>query len=140
MSDPYMFRVVYFDAKLSKKGQGRQVRHFTDRAEADAFAAQQRYAAKPAVVVEVPHPAPPVHSRISHAAHYDNHHPDVGHDLEWWDSMLPFYDAPKPRDVPANAERHSGYVDREGVQHVMFCRTAPLTGTCPRCEALKGVQ
>lgn len=37
-----LFRVRYYDAKLSKKGRGVQVRTFTDRAEAEAFAASNR--------------------------------------------------------------------------------------------------
>lgn len=36
------FRVRYYDAKLSKKGRGVQVRTFADRAEAEAFAASNR--------------------------------------------------------------------------------------------------
>jgi hypothetical protein len=44
------FRVKYFDARLSKKGRGVQVATFTDRAEAEAFAAKNRIYAAPCKV------------------------------------------------------------------------------------------
>lgn len=37
-----VYLVKYYDAKLSKKGRGVQVRSFTDRQEAEKFAAENR--------------------------------------------------------------------------------------------------
>ncbi len=77
------------------------------------------------------------YTRGQHAAHY-SHHPDVGHDLETWDCVLPKFDSPRPDQVPADAERHSGWYDgHHGEQHVLFVRRAPMTGSCPRCDSLK---
>jgi hypothetical protein len=46
-TQPETFRVKYYDAKLSKKGRGTQVRTFTDRAEAEKFASANRIYAGP---------------------------------------------------------------------------------------------
>lgn len=45
-----LFKVRYFDAKASKRGQGVQTRTFTDRAKADLFAAGRTLYARPATV------------------------------------------------------------------------------------------
>lgn len=71
--------------------------------------------------------------RQQHAAHYSEHHPTRGHDLEVWDAQQTWTD-PHPEGVPADAEKHSGYLDNAHRPHVLFVRTAPLTGTCARCE------
>lgn len=47
------YRVVYYDAKLSKKGKGVQVRTFEDRAAAEEFASKNRVYARPCRVEEV---------------------------------------------------------------------------------------
>ncbi len=74
-----------------------------------------------------------VYRRAAHAAHYMYGHPKKGHDLESWDVTSP--KLTKPSDVPANAEYHHGYIDREGKQHWVFVRPAPLTpGDCPICR------
>lgn len=76
-----------------------------------------------------------VYRRAQHAAHYGN---GTGHDLESWDVEQPFWTSPRPDDVPADAEKHSGYVEG-GVQHFVYVRRAPLTGpACPLCT-LRGV-
>jgi hypothetical protein len=79
--------------------------------------------------------------RAKHAAHYDYSHPAKGHDLEQWDVAGDLPHEPRtgnpiaPPEVPRDAEYHSGYLARDGVQHWLFVRTAPLTGTCVRCCA-----
>lgn len=79
-----------------------------------------------------PEPAAAVtYRRVPHAAHYGA--ANTGHDLEQWDVAQPFA-APHPDAVPADAEKHSGYIARDGKAHTLFVRRAPLTGTCPRCE------
>lgn len=47
------FRVRYYDARMSRKGQGVQVRTFTDRAKAEDFASQNRIYAGPCRVEAV---------------------------------------------------------------------------------------
>lgn len=47
-----MFRVRYYDRKLSHKGRGTQVRTFTDREEAERFAAQNQLYSEPCTVEE----------------------------------------------------------------------------------------
>lgn len=71
------------------------------------------------------------YTRTPHAAHYEG---GGGHDLEIWDAVREWND-PRPACVPADAERHHGYLDDQKQQHVVFTRTAPLSGSCPRCEA-----
>jgi|1185.fasta_scaffold1315097_1 hypothetical protein len=44
------YRVRYYDRDLSHRGQGVQVRTFTDRAEAEAFAAVNKLYARPCKV------------------------------------------------------------------------------------------
>lgn len=75
-----------------------------------------------------------IYRRAQHAGHY-GHGPDSGHDLESWSVAQGWSDA-RPAGVPADAEKHSGYL-ANGVQHVVYVRRAPLTGTCKRCEALR---
>jgi len=48
-----VYVVRYYDAKLSKLGRGVQAREFTDRAQAEAFAAKHRLYARPARVEEI---------------------------------------------------------------------------------------
>ncbi len=81
-------------------------------------------------------PARPIrvtYRRIQHAAHYSYRHPAVGHDLEQWDVMglsMPVH----PSGVPMGATYHSGYLDRDGQQHYVFTRIAPLSpGRCAQC-------
>lgn len=70
------------------------------------------------------------YSRERHAAHTG---PGTGWDLEKWDVVAPTLPASPP--VPADAEYHSGYVDRAGVQHWIYVRRAPLSeGTCVWCQ------
>lgn len=82
--------------------------------------------------------------RIQHAAHY--HFGDGktgGHDLEQWDvteadtnGWSPIQGGREhvPADVPADAHFRHGYIDRDGNQHWVFSRTAPLSGEpCARC-------
>lgn len=79
--------------------------------------------------------------RIPHAAHYEGQQ-GKGHDLEQWDVVGDVARSPRtghpvaPVEVPRDAEYHSGY-QQDGVQHWLFVRTAPLTGTCARCEGAK---
>jgi hypothetical protein len=47
------FKVRFYDAKASRKGKGVKVAYFTDRAEADAFAAGKTLYARPAVAEPV---------------------------------------------------------------------------------------
>ena len=47
------FKVRYYDAVMSRKGQGVQVRTFTDRGEAEKFAAANKLYARPCKVEEV---------------------------------------------------------------------------------------
>lgn len=47
------YRVKYYDRDLSRKGQGVQVATFTDRAEAEKFAAENRIYARACKVEEV---------------------------------------------------------------------------------------
>ena len=73
--------------------------------------------------------------RFPHATHYQG---GGGHDLEQWDVIgeLPRGHGGNrvaPSDVPRNAEYHSGYLDDAKVQHWLFVRRAPLTGSCSRC-------
>lgn len=83
-------------------------------------------------------PAKTAYRREPHAAHYGNH-PGHGHDLEWWDAVQAWTD-PRPADVPSDAEKHSGYLDAERRQHVLFCRAAPLSGPpCSRCPSPRQV-
>ena len=78
--------------------------------------------------------------RVQHAAHYSNH-PMKGHDLEQWDVEGNLQRGDRtgkpiaPDGVPNDAQYHSGYRTGEGVQHWVFVRVAPMTGTCRRCEA-----
>lgn len=46
------YRVKYYDARLSKKGQGVQRKTFDDKEAAEAFAAKNRVYAKPCRVEE----------------------------------------------------------------------------------------
>jgi hypothetical protein len=45
--------VRYYCPRMSKRGQGVQVRHFVNRAEAEEFAAKNRLYSRPAKVEEV---------------------------------------------------------------------------------------
>jgi hypothetical protein len=73
--------------------------------------------------------------RIQHAGHYGYAGADsrdrLGHDLEEWvyakKSRLPV-----PNHVPGDAHYHSGFM-RDGTQHWVYTRIAPMTGTCPIC-------
>ena len=77
------------------------------------------------------------YKRIRHAAHTGN---GGGWDIEQWDAI----DADDPggivetkirSDVPRDAEYHSGYVDRQGNQHWLYTRKAPLSeGICACCK------
>lgn len=70
--------------------------------------------------------------RCHHAAHTGPGR--QGWDLEQW-TVAQAWAAPRPADVPADAEKHSGFVE-DGVQHVVFTRRAPLgAGPCTRCDA-----
>lgn len=73
--------------------------------------------------------------RAQHAAHYGYGHPSVGHDLEQWDVTDATRRYPvRPGDVPSDVQFHHGYLDLDGVQHLVFTRIAPLSGeTCVRC-------
>jgi hypothetical protein len=51
---PKRYLVRYYDAAKSRKGQGVQQRSFTDRADAESFASQNKLYAKPCKVEEVP--------------------------------------------------------------------------------------
>ena len=73
-----------------------------------------------------------VYKRVRHAAHYEPGAGARGHDLEKWDSVQA-WDDPRPAAVPTNAERHHGYRDEQGRQHVVFVRTAPWTPD-PGCQ------
>jgi hypothetical protein len=79
--------------------------------------------------------------RVQHAAHYGYSHPAKGHDLEQWDVVAELARGVRsghpvaPAEVPADAEYHSGY-RRDGVQHWIFVRRAPLTGSCPHCSVV----
>lgn len=76
--------------------------------------------------------------RIPHAAHYAYGHPAIGHDLEQWD-VAQAHHMPKPTDVPSDAEYHSGYIARDGSQHWVYTRIAPLSpGCCSRCSRCEG--
>lgn len=80
-----------------------------------------------------------VYTRVAHGAHC-NFDGSPLYDLERWDVAQP-YNAPRPADVPDNAEQHHGYLDN-GVQRVVFVRTAPVTPcvdckTCARVAAIK---
>ncbi len=76
------------------------------------------------------------YARIPHAAHYAYGHPAKGHDLEQWDVKQPKR-GPVPPEVPTNAEYHSGYIDKDGAQHWLWVRTAPLSpGECKRCSGV----
>lgn len=44
---PPRFKVRYYDARRSKKGQGTQDRYFDDEQEAIEFASKNRYRARP---------------------------------------------------------------------------------------------
>jgi len=79
-----------------------------------------------------------VYKRVRHAAHYEPGAGARGHDLEQWDSVQEWRD-PRPECVPPDTEQHSGYLDGQGRQHVLFIRTAPFTPDplCPIC-ALRG--
>jgi hypothetical protein len=69
------------------------------------------------------------YSRERHAAHTSTT-PPTGWDLERWDVTSPTL----PTSPVAGAEYHCGYVDRDGVQHWIFTRRAPLSdGTCVWC-------
>jgi hypothetical protein len=46
------YSVKYFDAKLSKKGRGVQVQHFTDKAAAESFASNNKLYANTCTVQE----------------------------------------------------------------------------------------
>ena len=76
--------------------------------------------------------------RIQHAGHYAAPPTDQGHDLEQWDVAGELPRGPRtgdpvaPPEVPRDAGYHSGYRSG-GVQHWVFVRRAPLTGSCPRC-------
>lgn len=72
--------------------------------------------------------------RAQHAGHYTNG-PDVGHDLEIWE-----VEGEKDRTgIPTDAEYHSGSLNR-GVQTWRYVRRAPMTGTCARCDQLRGMK
>lgn len=47
-----IYAVKYFDARMSKRGQGVQVRRFWTRSEAEEFAGRNRLYGKPCQVVE----------------------------------------------------------------------------------------
>jgi hypothetical protein len=80
-----------------------------------------------------------IYGRIQHAAHYAYTHPAKGHDLEQWDVTGDLPRGPRTGDpiapsvVPRDAVYHYGYLDKDGVQHWLFTRRAPLTGNCARC-------
>ena len=79
--------------------------------------------------------------RGRHAAHYLGSKPGhpQGHDLESWVVNQPF-SADRPEGVPADAEKHSGFLVN-GVAHTRFVRIAPLSpGFCPRCAPLRPVE
>ena len=77
--------------------------------------------------------------RIHHAAHYEAPPSKFGHDLEQWDVVGDLSrgqrtgDPVAPSVVPCDAEYHSGYLDNGMVQHHVFVRRAPLTGSCHHC-------
>ena len=76
----------------------------------------------------------PTYRRVSHAAHTGN---GTGWDLEQWDVIQTSYDAPTPAGIPADAERHHGYVDGK-VQHVVYSRRAPFSPErCASCPVPK---
>lgn len=76
--------------------------------------------------------------RIQHAGHYaygvTHQKYGRGHDLEEWTYAQPAR-LPKPSSIPSDAEYHSGFV-RDGAQHWVYLRRAPMTGTCPRCASV----
>lgn len=73
-----------------------------------------------------------VYTRSIHAAHYA-YSDKSGHDLERWDAPQAWKD-PKPADVPDDTVRSHGYLDKDGKEHVVFTRIAPMTpGTCAYC-------
>lgn len=73
------------------------------------------------------------HRRIHHAAH----HVGGGWDLEEWDSVQR-WNEPSPKSIPRDAEKHSGYIDAQGRQHVIFLRKAAMgEGHCERCRPRK---
>ena len=74
--------------------------------------------------------------RIPHAAHYGYAHPAKGHDLEQWDvtSEARPEVARVGSGVPSDAAYLCGYLDKDGRQHWLFVRRAPLSaGPCARC-------
>lgn len=75
-----------------------------------------------------------IYRRIPHAAHYAYSHPAMGHDLEEWDITDSGTIVPHRVDgVPEDAHYSHGYV-RDGVQHWIYTRRAPLSpGQCDRC-------
>lgn len=72
-----------------------------------------------------------VYSRAPHAAHTGD---GGGWDLEQWDVTQPVR-APRPAEVPADAEFHHGYLDTADQPHAVYVRRAPLSAgtTCARC-------
>jgi hypothetical protein len=86
--------------------------------------------------------------RIQHAAHYEAPGQGAkGHDLEQWDALDAGQikrgrsgDPVVPDGVPADAEYHCGYIDRDGRQHWLYTRRSPMTGTCERCQDDAGFQ
>jgi hypothetical protein len=75
--------------------------------------------------------------RIPHAAHYANGSAAVGHDLEEWDVTSDAKPLKSAAGIPADAEWHIGYLDKQGRQHWTFTRVAPITlGPCSRCQPL----
>jgi hypothetical protein len=78
---------------------------------------------------------PVVYTRVRHATH--GAYGASGWDLDQWDVTSPErpHVARVGTDVPSDAEYHSGYVDREGRQHWIYIRCAPMSPEpCPRCE------
>lgn len=80
-----------------------------------------------------------VHRRARHAAHTGN---GGGWDLDVWDVVGVRRPEEARRELwaahlPRDAEYHSGYLDKQGVQHWVFVRRAPLSpGRCPTCPAV----
>lgn len=70
-------------------------------------------------------------TRIRHAAHY-GYGMVGGHDLEQIDIKSPR----RNTDVlPGGFEYHCGYVAKDGSQHWLYTRRAPLSvGTCAMCS------
>lgn len=81
---PELFRVKFYDRKLSKKGRGVQVRTFTDRGAAEAFAAVNVLYSEPCKVETVAQELPESFSEKQRGAFIKAHeqglHPffDVG--------------------------------------------------------------